>query len=621
MQVHYFFKIFNNIKSSHETKYFAKMELEALFGDMEPVSNVVEICIKKPFSFFIENKIRVQDMLTLELPYGKIHGYTIKRNNIENITSLVRRLAYTKEIFVIVTHEGKKPEEIMKQVFPIGEIGKNVQFFYIESFVLFRIVTNEYYLEKSQYISKVSRNEEETDRNVETLSSHLFTNLYMIPASSTMAVGKRMIDYFTIREEPSLYLNHYMHPYKGKFHPKMVRALINYIHPQSEGVILDNFCGSGTTLVEAGYIGLDSLGVEINPLSALMCNVKTNSVFIEPAELKKTYINLLEKLRDEIQSFQLKKKGQHTLEGFVLNSKNQTGNKRVLTKTEFEARNAAKRLRGDMKENLVLLEKFILTRKIITELKEEPIRDFLLLSLSGTISDLNRRSKKEFLYAFEERLKDLYHRIYLYHKLNELLKIRRTKSFTFISDTRDMKEVKDESVDAILNSPPYSTALDYIRNDEPQLVLLDLVDSFEELERNMMGNPRVNFNKSELWQMLKEEKNNPIAKIQIAMEYVNLLVNNNREDVGLRVFKFFIDMYYSIIEMYRVLKKGAKSAIVIGNNHFKVKDAFVEIPNGKVLEALGVDIGFTVDKVIHRELQKSQAGNIQKEIVLILTKD
>ena len=82
-----------------------------------------------------------------------------------------------------------------------------------------------------------------------------------------MQVGKRLEDYFTIREEPSLHLTHYMHPYKGKFHPKMARALLNYVYPSSNGFVMDNFAGSGTLLVESTLMGLDSIGIEGSTLS------------------------------------------------------------------------------------------------------------------------------------------------------------------------------------------------------------------------------------------------------------------------------------------------------------------------------------------------------------------
>src|SRR5690606_19269403 len=44
--------------------------------------------------------------------------------------------------------------------------------------------------------------------------------------------------------------------------------------------ILDNFCGSGTTLVEAKLRGINSVGLDINWISALASNVKTKHVDI-----------------------------------------------------------------------------------------------------------------------------------------------------------------------------------------------------------------------------------------------------------------------------------------------------------------------------------------------------
>ena len=302
MRAHFYFKLFNNIKSEHEAKDFARLELISLFGEIKPIHNFFDVILDTPLKVFTHKPIRIQDTLTHELPYGKIQGYYGIKENLFNITKLIKRLAYTREIFLVIENK-EKPEDILKQIFPNGVIGKNVQFFVENGFILFRFITNQYFLEKSEYISKLSRNEEEIDRNVEILFSHLIQNNYRIPASSTLTIGKRLEDYFTIREEPSLYLNHYMHPYKGKFHPKMVRALVNYIYPEDDGVILDNFAGCGTLLVEAGYLGLRSLGVEINPLSVLMSNVKCHSIKIPPEKLKKAIEDYLRMVENEIKYF------------------------------------------------------------------------------------------------------------------------------------------------------------------------------------------------------------------------------------------------------------------------------------------------------------------------------
>ncbi len=619
MKIEFFFKLFNNIKSEHESKHLAFLELKALFGEINPISNVLDILRKKSFDNFTDEENRIQDSLMQELPYGDLHGYYGTKDELIDITSLVKRLAYTKEIYIVLLSE-ENSSTILTKLYPNGIEDKNVQIYKNDKLVLFRIITHQYYLEKSQYISKLSRNEEEINKNIDTLLKHLFVNQYRIPASSTMAVGKRLIDYFAIREEPSLYLNHYMHPYKGKFHPKMVRALINYVYPNQTGLILDNFCGSGTTLVEAGYMNIDSVGVEINPLSALMCNVKTNSVKIEPSILKEEIEKLLEELKIQFENFNFAKKGQSKLLGYISTNGQDKLKPIPSNKIALEAKEKSKLLRGPLKDDISKVEEIIITRDIINDSEDELIKEFLQLSLSGTISDINRRTRKSFLEAFEVRLKDLYHRIYLFNKLNETLDFGKPKSETFISDTREMNEIKEETIDAIINSPPYSTALDYIRNDEPQLILLNLVKSFEELEKNMMGNPRVNFDRNEMNKMMQSDNNLVFSSSNEGKRFVKILMDNNREDAGLRAFKFYLDMYFSLKEMFRVQKSGTKCAIVIGNNHFKVNDHYQEIANDVVLEEIGISIGYKKDLVILRELEKSSTGNIRKESIIILQK-
>lgn len=621
MTLHFYFKIFNSIKSEHEAKDFAKLELLGLFGKVVPIHNFFDVLSKKPLKLFTSEPMRIQDIITTELPYGKIQGYYGTKDKLMDVTKLVKRLAYIREIFLI-TESKEKPEKILKQIFPDGSVGKNVQLFEKDGNILFRFITNQYFLEKSQYISKLSRNKKEINMNVSLLFSHLFNNNYRIPASSTLSIGKRLEDYFAIREESSLYLNHYMHPYKGKFHPKMVRALLNYIYPKDKGLVLDNFAGSGTLLVEAGYLGLDSLGIEINPLSVLMSNVKCHSVKIPLDELKAEIDNYLERLDNETKALIQFNKGQTLLiKRSVDFSKIKEESKQLLKEL---------RKRNGFGDNGFVIQEIIIARELLQNkslknIRNKNITEFLLLSLSGAISDISRRTKNDFEKVLRERINDLYLRIYLFQKLNKVLKITVGKGKTYCGDTRDMKKIKDFPskdgfVDAILNSPPYSTALDYIKNDYPQLILLKLVNSMGELEKNMMGNPRINYDKKELLMLVKDKEKDPLKMSNSAHKYVSLLLNNGRQDAGLRVYKFFIDMLYTLREMHRVMKKHSKCAIIIGNNHFMVDNKYIEIPNGEVILEIGKKIGFKEDLVIERELQKTSVGNIRKESVIILEK-
>ena len=79
-------------------------------------------------------------------------------------------------------------------------------------------------------------------------------------------------------------------------------------------------------------------------------------------------------------------------------------------------------------------------------------------------------------------------------------------------------------------------------------------------------------------------------------------------------------MYLALKEMYRVMKKDAKCVIIIGNNHYKVNNEYVEVKNDEVLKEIALNLGFKEDKTIIRELEKTRAGMIRYESILILQK-
>ncbi len=79
---------------------------------------------------------------------------------------------------------------------------------------------------------------------------------------------------------------HRLHPYKGKFIPQLVEYFIDtHIDEfkteacfQPGDIILDPFCGSGTTLVQANESGINAIGVDVSLFNTMISNLKLAEV-------------------------------------------------------------------------------------------------------------------------------------------------------------------------------------------------------------------------------------------------------------------------------------------------------------------------------------------------------
>lgn len=66
-----------------------------------------------------------------------------------------------------------------------------------------------------------------------------------------------------------------LHPYPAKFIREIPAALLDNLEIPEGTCVLDPFCGSGTTLVEAQRAGHPSVGIDLNPIACLLSRVKT----------------------------------------------------------------------------------------------------------------------------------------------------------------------------------------------------------------------------------------------------------------------------------------------------------------------------------------------------------
>lgn len=67
---------------------------------------------------------------------------------------------------------------------------------------------------------------------------------------------------------------HRLHPYLGKYIPQLVEVFLRKFFKKGQ-TILDPFCGSGTTLVQANELGINSIGYDVSAFNVLLSDVKT----------------------------------------------------------------------------------------------------------------------------------------------------------------------------------------------------------------------------------------------------------------------------------------------------------------------------------------------------------
>ena len=68
---------------------------------------------------------------------------------------------------------------------------------------------------------------------------------------------------------------HCFHTYPAMMIPQIARRLLNQYGVEGEW-LLDPYCGTGTSLVEASLFGMHSVGCDINPLVRLIATAKSH---------------------------------------------------------------------------------------------------------------------------------------------------------------------------------------------------------------------------------------------------------------------------------------------------------------------------------------------------------
>lgn len=268
------------------------------------------------------------------------------------------------------------------------------------------------------------------------------------------------------------YATHGLFPYRGKFHPQLIKALINIIGIKKGETILDPMCGSGTTNIEAALMGINSYAIDLSPFCQFMTKVKYNSLYID-IELLRGISNKSEQL--------------------------------------FNFFNV-----DDVKTQL----------QKITDYKKLKVYELALLAFLDSLGYSKRVVSSNHRELFTKVLKR-----YEYTVVNFILSsskyINDLGTTNILENATAMKiPLENNSINGVITSPPYSFAIDYVKNDEAQLNFLGY--DVNDIKSRMIG-----------------------------------LIGKNKNE---RLENYFEDMEQVCSEVSRVLKEDKYFVMIIGSN-------------------------------------------------------
>jgi len=264
------------------------------------------------------------------------------------------------------------------------------------------------------------------------------------------------------------YLTHWIYPYKGKFHPQMIRSLLNIMGLSEGETVLDPFVGSGTLALEAQLLGINPVCFDISPLCVLQTRVKTESVL---------FVNEIKMVLRDVQ------------------------------------KEANRLLRGDHEKDIL---------DFIRTIDPGPVHNFYLMGFLLAVSDTERR-RKPFIQSFLKDISLMLSSVEDYQDVIQEAGLHLGATKAHEGDARSLP-LADDSADGIITSPPYSIALDYVANDAHALRYLGK-DTTEFRESVMgvrgRGEERVSLYNEDMKRAIDE-----MARVLKPGKYASLVIGN-----------------------------------------------------------------------------------------------
>ena len=374
---------------------------------------------------------------------------------------------------------------------------------------------------------------------------------------------------------------HYIHKYPAKLIPHIPNYLINK-YTQEKDMILDPFCGSGTTLLESILCNRHAFGIELNPIGRLISQVKTTPLNI--VELKDVSHDCYELIKD-------------------------CTNPII---PEFENRDLwfTKKTQKELAKIKSSIDALCTT---------DDIRNFFLVCFSSIIFKVSNAEPRDIMPKLSKN--PIQHNV-----LNEFL---RQLDFN-IARITELENVKTKSrligenakkinlncrVNMIITSPPYLSAMQYFRTTKLEYYWLrnGEVKQYRELARQSIHGELSSGVYKKLQFINIPEIDNFILKIY-----------KKSPQYGLKVSMYFSEMNKILQKLFGVLHNDGYLAMIIGNSKILEQRA----PLNSFIVKMGEQIGFEfqlelLDAIKFHRLgikRSNKTNRIYNEHVILLKK-
>ena len=416
-------------------------------------------------------------------------------------------------------------------------------------------------------------------------------------------------------------LTHYIFRFPAKFHPPVVRKLIDeYSRPGD--YILDPFCGSGTMLVEAAVAGRNAIGVDVDPVAAFVSRVKTHRY--SPSRLRVS-VNLLSQDLADLRRLG----GKHYVKGYT-----------DITRDELTAAVSAAGLWVPEIPNLfhwfrkyVILDMARIHRAIQALQAPNTHKDFFNLCFASIVraasnadpvpvsglevtSYMKRKDEEgrviDPFALFDRSISKALEAISEFRRKLDNTSTVSTKQ----ADARYLSSRLRRKFDAIITSPPYHNAVDYYRRHKLEMFWLGFAKTQEErleLMRSYVG--RSTIAQKELY---------PADEYKLGSLASNWESKMRKASVGrANAFRqYAVSMKLSFRQFAKRLKDGSPVVMVVGNSKWNGS----EIPTAELFAELAAPDLRLTDRfwypVKNRYMSYSRrnGASIDEEHVLIMEK-